>query len=115
MTDSAIERRLQDIADLLADARHVVAQGRDRFLEASPDGRLLRSGAEMTIVKISSAIDKLPAAYRDAHPEIDWATIRKARNFLAHHYDKVNARLVWTTLCVDLPELEELLGLPERD
>ncbi len=55
--------------------------------------------------------EKLPDDYRADHPDVDWVAIARMRNLIAHHYDKVDDRLVFTTLSARIPELLRQLAL----
>jgi uncharacterized protein with HEPN domain len=41
------------------------------------------------------------------HPEVDWKGMRGMRNRLAHGYFEINLDLVWDTVQLSLPALEE--------
>lgn len=62
---------------------------------------------------MATVVEKLPAAFKEAHPQIDWVAIGRMRNLIAHHYDKVNDRLVFTTLATRIPGLARDLELSE--
>lgn len=106
-----IERRLEDLSEFGADAAYTVAQGLDSYLDASPDGRLLRNNGRHIVIQVATVVEKLPAAYKDAHDGVDWVGISRMRNLIAHHYDRVDDRLVFTALAVRIPELLDHLGL----
>ncbi|MFD6893210.1 DUF86 domain-containing protein [Rhodococcus sp. NPDC060086] len=62
---------------------------------------------------MATVVEKLPDAYKAAHPDVEWSAIGRMRNLIAHHYDKVNDRLVYTTLATRIPDLGDKLGLVE--
>jgi uncharacterized protein with HEPN domain len=41
------------------------------------------------------------------HPEVDWKGMRGMRNRLAHGYFEINLDVVWDTVQLSLPALEE--------
>lgn len=47
--------------------------------------------------------------WADQHPEVPWRSMRGMRNRLAHGYFDINLDVVWDTVCISLPELQEKL------
>lgn len=100
---------LADIARFAVSARRVVARGRERF--SDPDDDDQRRIARSLLIDLSSAADRLPDSFRDAHPQVDWAGIRAVRNFIAHDYDGTDEELVWQAIAVRFPEVVKALGI----
>lgn len=100
---------LADIARFAVSARRVVARGRERF--GDPDDDDQRRIARSLLIDLSSAADRLPASFRDAHLQVDWAGIRAVRNFIAHDYDGTDEELVWQAIAVRFPEVVQALGI----
>lgn len=92
-----------DIARFAATAQRVTDRGYDRFTDPDDDDQ--RRIARSLIVDLSAAADRLPAAFRDAHPTIDWSGIRAARNFIAHDYDGTDEELLWQAVSVQFPRI----------
>jgi uncharacterized protein with HEPN domain len=55
---------------------------------------------------IGEASGKLSADFRDAHPEVDWRSLKSMRNLLIHEYAYVAADEVWKAWQVDIPDLK---------
>jgi uncharacterized protein with HEPN domain len=106
-----IRRRLQDLAAFGADAAYTVSLGMDAYLAETPAARLLRNSGRHILVQVATVAEKLPEDYKNAHPGVDWVAIARMRNLIAHHYDKVDDRLVFTTLASRIPGLMRQLGL----
>jgi len=74
----------------------------------------LQLAAEAIQHRIGEAVRRLPAEVVDAHPEIRFRAMKRARDKIAHNYDIVDPEIVWNTLAVALPEdaakIRELLG-----
>lgn len=102
---------LADIGRFGASARRVVARGRERFTDPEDDDQ--RRIARSIIVDLSAAADRLPASYRNAHPDVDWTGIRAVRNFIAHDYDGTDEELLWQAIAVRFPEILLTLGVPK--
>ena len=61
---------------------------------------------------ISEASRRLPDAFKQRHPEIDWPGLATVGNVYRHEYDVVDDRLVWHTIQHDL---EPLLQATENE
>jgi uncharacterized protein with HEPN domain len=61
--------------------------------------------AEYGILIVSDAVDALPDDMLTPYPRVGWQAIREMGDFLHHHYDIVDPKVVWSTLTVSLPEL----------
>ncbi|MBE1877830.1 DUF86 domain-containing protein [Myceligenerans sp. TRM 65318] len=106
-----IERRLEDLSAFGDDAAYTVARGLDAYLDASPEGRVLRNNGRHIVIQVATVVEKLPDAYKAAHDGVDWVGISRMRNLIAHRYDRVDDRLVFTALASRIPELLNHLGL----
>jgi uncharacterized protein with HEPN domain len=106
-----IDRRLQGLADFCADAAYTVSLGVEAYLADSRDGRLLRNNGRHILIQVATVVEKLPESYKAAHPLVDWVGIGRMRNLIAHHYDKVDDRLVFSALARRIPELVRQLEL----
>lgn len=111
--DDRVARRLGDLRAFGAEARYVVARGRDAYLADSPEGALLRNAGERVLIKVATVVEKLPDAYKAAHGEVAWLAISRMRNLVAHHYDKVNDDVMWAALATRVPAMLDALGLGE--
>jgi uncharacterized protein with HEPN domain len=60
---------------------------------------------------VATVAEKLPQAFKDEHADIDWVALGRMRNLIAHHYDRVNDRLVFSALAIRIPDLLGRLGL----
>jgi len=111
VTDDRVQRRLEDLARICAEAAYLVGKSRAAYLADTMDGALLRNAGERILIKAATVAEKLPDGYKGQHPEVDWAGINRMRNLVAHHYDKVNDDLLWQALTVRIPALLTELGL----
>ena len=110
MSDERLARRLDDLARIGAEAAYLVGKGRAAYLADTLDGALLRNAGERILIKVATVAEKLPQAFKDTCPDVDWQGINRMRNLVAHHYDRVSHDLVWTALSVRLPELGSRLS-----
>ena len=54
---------------------------------------------------IGEAATHIPAAVREAHPQIPWRTIIGARNRIIHGYLGIDTDLIWDIVQEDIPAL----------
>lgn len=94
---------LAHIAGFAITARRVVDRGHDRFIDPDDDDQ--RRIARSLLVDLSAAADRLPEAFRQAHPEVDWRGIRAVRNFIAHDYDGTDEEILWQAISVQFPAI----------
>lgn len=105
MTEDRTQRRLDDLAQIGAEAAYLVGKGREAYLADTMDGALLRNAGERILIKAATVAEKLPEDFKASHSTVDWSGINRMRNLVAHHYDKVNDDLLWEALKVRIPEL----------
>jgi uncharacterized protein with HEPN domain len=72
---------------------------------------------------IGEATARLPQAFREAHPQVEWRDIAAFRNIAVHAYFAVQWDIVWATATDDVPVLRrqvveilqtENFGRPEK-
>ena len=111
MSDDRVQRRLEDLARIGAEAAYLVGKGRTAYLADTMEGAMLRNAGERILMRAAIVAEKLPDDYKDRHPGVDWAGINRMRNLQAHADDKVNDDLLWQALTVRIPALLTELGL----
>lgn len=55
---------------------------------------------------IGEAVKGLPSDFRAAHPDVPWREIAGARDVLIHEYFRVDLRMTWDMIHLDLPLLQ---------
>lgn len=64
----------------------------------------------LNIIVIGEAATQIADEYPEftsAHPEVPWKQMRGMRNRMAHGYFEINLDVVWDTVQLSLPELEQ--------
>ena len=56
---------------------------------------------------ITETTQRLSAALKASHPDVEWATLAAFRNVLVHDYLGIDIELVWTVVSQDIPEFKE--------
>jgi uncharacterized protein with HEPN domain len=59
---------------------------------------------------ISEASRRLPYDLKDRHPSIAWKDMAGAGNVYRHDYEDVAAKLVWDTVQIALPPLQDIVA-----
>lgn len=60
---------------------------------------------------IGEAVKRLPAAWKEAEPQIPWRDIAGFRDVIAHAYFGVDLGLVWSIVKCDLAPLAEVVAV----
>jgi uncharacterized protein with HEPN domain len=58
---------------------------------------------------IGEAANRLPADFKEKHPEIDWHKIVGLRHRIVHDYFSIDIQIIWQILRNDLPVLHKAL------
>lgn len=69
------------------------------------DNRLIQRAVERNLGIIGEAARRLTEEFRAQHSEIDWSGLIGLRNVIAHQYDRVNQREIWSIVIMKLPPL----------
>jgi len=96
------ELYLTDIVEA-ADAIQRFIEGirRDNFLH----DELRQSAIVQKLTIIGEAAARLPAEFRQCHPQIEWADIAGFRNIAVHEYFALDWSVVWVAATQDAPDL----------
>lgn len=109
MSNERIQDWLDDLARFAEDAAYIVSHGSEAYGADTAEGRLLRNAGERLLIKVATVAERLPETFKAQHPDVEWRSINRMRNLVAHHYDKINHDLMWSTLKNDLPALLDRL------
>jgi uncharacterized protein with HEPN domain len=58
---------------------------------------------------IGEAAGHVPENVVSAHPEIPWRDMRDMRNVIVHAYFRIDNEILWDTVQLNLPPLQEAL------
>ena len=67
--------------------------------------RILGDATALRLGAIGEISRKLSADLKARHAEVPWERIYKLRNIVAHHYDRINHRIIWEVATTALEEL----------
>ena len=64
------------------------------------------------LIVLGEAVTRLPAEFRELHPQIEWEKIARSRHVIVHDYFDVDYEIIWKIVTVYLPDLKvKLAGL----
>lgn len=92
--DERDARALADLSRFRATALRIAARGQETFFD--PEDDILRLAARSVVINVAAAVDRLSEDFRAEFDDVPWAVIRSTRNYVAHAYDQVNDRVIWT-------------------
>jgi uncharacterized protein with HEPN domain len=69
----------------------------------------LRRAFVRSLEIIGEASKRLPASFRDAHPQVEWRSMARMRDRLIHGYFGVDYELVWEVVQMKIPWLHRTL------
>ncbi len=75
------------------------------------DDELLKRAFVRSLEIIGEASKYLPASLLEQYPQVPWREVIGMRDRLIHQYFTVNYQVVWETVRLDIPKLEETLKL----
>ncbi|QTX05128.1 HepT-like ribonuclease domain-containing protein [Agromyces archimandritae] len=101
--EDRIARWLDDLISTLDGADDLAARGRGAF-DADP---ALPLAFEALANRIGDLSKRLSAADRARFSAPIWSQAAKNRDFVVHHYDRVDVELLWVTVTAHFPELRD--------
>lgn len=98
-------RWIADLRDALDRAAELAARGRGAF----DDDPALPLAFEALLNRIGELAKRLSAADPVRFADRIWSDAARNRDFVVHHYDRIDADVLWVTVTRDLPVLHRLL------
>lgn len=97
---------VEHILDAIRKIKSYTREGGQTFFQST----LIQDAAARNLEIIGEAVKLLSPGFKEALPEVPWRQIAGLRDVLIHDYDGVNWTRVWTTIEIDVPELENALN-----
>lgn len=102
------ERLLDNLIDMEEAAREAIGFLDGVSLEAFESDLLRQRAVAMTFVLMAAAAARVQTLFPDIaseQPDIAWTKIRGLRNLVVHEYDRLDWRIIWDTVQIELPKL----------
>lgn len=106
MTAERTERWLADLALTLDEAQKLVARGRTAY----DTDAALPLAFEALCTRVGELAKRLQASDAERFRDPVWTQAARNRDFVVHHYDRVDRELLWTTVAVSFEELRQQVG-----
>jgi uncharacterized protein with HEPN domain len=101
-----MRREVLYLADIVEAAEAVRRFVEDVEREGFFTDEMRQSAVLQKLIIIGEAAARLPADFREQHPEVEWADIVGFRNIAVHEYFAVSWSIVWFTATQDVPNLQ---------
>ena len=112
------KKEINELLEMILDSIQVIQERTskitcgDDFL-LSPDNMFTLDGVCMKLIFIGESIKTIEKKSQGAllcnSPEVPWKDVMKQRDLLAHHYFRIDADSIYSTINEDLPFLKNVL------
>lgn len=92
---------------ILKEAEYLMAEAGDLTVTKLVADETRTRAFARSLEIIGEASKKLPAEFREAHPQTDWKAVAGMRDRLIHDYFGVDYEIVWDVVKNEIPKLKE--------
>lgn len=117
-------KEIIELLDMILDSINVIQERTshikcgDDFL-LSPDNMFTLDGVCMKLIFIGESIKNIDKKTQGTlfcnYPEVPWKDVMKQRDLIAHHYFRIDADSICSTIKEDLPFLKQILLRVKQD
>ncbi len=97
------------VRDILAAVDAVASYTEGMTYEEFVADARTRDAVVRNLMTMGESVRWIPDVILSRHPAVPWRTMRGVRNVVVHEYFGVDDRILWQTVCGDLPPLVPLL------
>jgi uncharacterized protein with HEPN domain len=106
--------KTRDISDYLDDIATAINEAEEftsnMTYETCASDRKTVNAVIRSLEVLGEATKRIPASFRQKHPDIPWSKMAGMRDVLIHDYMGVDLKTVWKVVKERLPELNSLLA-----
>jgi uncharacterized protein with HEPN domain len=106
--------KTRDISDYLDDIATAINEAEEftsnMTYETFASDRKTVNAVIRSLEVLGEATKRIPASFRQKHPDIPWSKMAGMRDVLIHDYMGVDLKTVWKVVKERLPELNSLLA-----
>lgn len=95
---------------ILAEADYLIGKSQGLTFESFDADETLRRAFVRSLEVIGEAAKKLPAGFREQHPEVEWGPIARLRDRLIHGYFGIDYEIVWDIVQNKIPSLRRKIS-----
>ena len=118
------KKEIIELLEMILDSIHVILERTsqikcgDDFL-LSPDIMFPLDGDCMKLIFIGESIKNIDKKTQGTlfcnYPEVPWKDVMKQRDLIAHHYFRIDAESIYSTINEDLPFLKNVLLIIKQE
>jgi len=105
-----IDRWLADLESTLREAAALVERGIDVYRADAA----LPLAFEALVNRVGDLAKRLSRADAERFADPMWASAARTRDFVVHHYDRIDPALLWRTVTESFPRLRRLVDAAKR-
>jgi uncharacterized protein with HEPN domain len=95
---------------ILTEADYLIGKSQGLTFESFDADETLRRAFVRSLEVIGEAVKKLPAEFREQHPEVEWGPIARLRDRLIHGYFGIDYQIVWDIVQNKIPPLRRKIS-----
>ncbi len=101
---------LEYLRHILAEARYLEETSHGLSREEFLDNQTLRRAFSRSLEIVGEATKKVPDAFRQMHPNVEWRAMAGMRDRLIHDYFGVDYEIVWDVVENKIPKLHRQIA-----
>ena len=84
-------------------------------IELFIENEVIQRSCSFSLVQIGEYTKRLSDELRSKYKTIHWSGIAGLRDIIVHRYERVETKVLWDTITIDVPILEDNLKMIEKE